>query len=216
MSDKPLTPKQEAFATGVASGLSQAEAYRQAFPQSRKWTDKTVHEKASRLAAEDKVQARIQELRGKAAEANEVTIERIVAEVVKIAFANQRDLMTWGPQGVKLRASDELTDEQAAYIGVPVAGPYKVDHYRCTVRGVTTNTTPAGPAPGSQADFVASVMAAVQHAEVVAHRVGEPFGALILALAVTDSTMFCFGGEVPIMIYDATDEAMLITGQRQG
>lgn len=116
MSDKPLTPKQEAFATGVASGLSQAEAYRQAFSQSRKWTDKTVHEKASRLAAEDKVQARIQELRGKAAEANEVTIERIVAEVVKIAFANQRDLMTWGPQGVKLRSSDELTDEQAAAV----------------------------------------------------------------------------------------------------
>jgi adenosylhomocysteinase len=24
----------------------------------------------------------------------------------------------------------ELTTEQAAYIGVPVAGPYKVDHYR--------------------------------------------------------------------------------------
>lgn len=113
---KPLTPKQEAFATGVASGLSQAEAYRQAFPQSRKWKDKTVHEKASRLTAEDKVQARIQELRDKAAEANEVTIERIVAEVVKIAFANQRDLMTWGPQGVKLRASDELTDEQAAAV----------------------------------------------------------------------------------------------------
>ena len=33
--------------------------------------------------------------------------------------------------------------------------------------------------------LIASVMAAVQHAEVVAHRVGEPFGALILALAVT-------------------------------
>lgn len=116
MSDKPLTPKQEAFATGVASGLSQAEAYRQAFPLSRKWKDKTVHEKASRLASEDKVQARIQELRGKAADANEVTIERIVAEVVKIAFANQRDLMAWGPQGVKLRDSGELTDEQAAAV----------------------------------------------------------------------------------------------------
>jgi Ca2+:H+ antiporter len=31
----------------------------------------------------------------------------------------------------------------------------------------------------------ASVIAAVHHAEVVAHRVGEPFGSLILALAVT-------------------------------
>jgi Ca2+:H+ antiporter len=29
------------------------------------------------------------------------------------------------------------------------------------------------------------VFAAVYHAEVVAHRVGEPFGTLVLALAVT-------------------------------
>ena len=29
--------------------------------------------------------------------------------------------------GAKLTA---LTDEQAAYIGVPVDGPYKPDHYR--------------------------------------------------------------------------------------
>lgn len=33
--------------------------------------------------------------------------------------------------------------------------------------------------------LAASVLAAVHHAEVVAHRVGEPFGSLILALAVT-------------------------------
>ena len=116
MTNKTLTPKQEAFATGIASGLSQAEAYRQVFSQSHKWKDKTVHEKASRLAADDKVKARIHELRDKAAEANEVTIERIVAEVVKIAFANQRDLMRWGPNGVKLLDSEELTDEQAAAV----------------------------------------------------------------------------------------------------
>ena len=33
--------------------------------------------------------------------------------------------------------------------------------------------------------LVATVFAAVWHAEVVAHRVGEPFGTLVLALAVT-------------------------------
>jgi Ca2+:H+ antiporter len=33
--------------------------------------------------------------------------------------------------------------------------------------------------------LIAAVMAAVHHAEVVAHRVGEPFGTLVLALAVT-------------------------------
>ncbi|HES76018.1 MAG TPA: ionic transporter y4hA, partial [bacterium] len=33
--------------------------------------------------------------------------------------------------------------------------------------------------------ILVAVMTAVHHAEVVAHRVGEPYGALILALAVT-------------------------------
>src|SRR5256885_6116312 len=33
--------------------------------------------------------------------------------------------------------------------------------------------------------LIASVFIAVHHAEVVAHRVGEPFGTLILAMAVT-------------------------------
>src|SRR5690349_7466612 len=33
--------------------------------------------------------------------------------------------------------------------------------------------------------LVAAVLAAVHHAEVVAHRVGEPFGSLVLAVAVT-------------------------------
>src|SRR4051812_5254721 len=35
------------------------------------------------------------------------------------------------------------------------------------------------------AGLVGAVIAAVHHAEVVAHRVGEPFGTLILALSVT-------------------------------
>src|SRR5215207_4236182 len=33
--------------------------------------------------------------------------------------------------------------------------------------------------------LVAAVLSAVNHAEVVAHRVGEPFGSLVLAVAVT-------------------------------
>ena len=33
--------------------------------------------------------------------------------------------------------------------------------------------------------LAAAVLAAVNHAEVVAHRVGEPFGSLVLAVAVT-------------------------------
>ena len=43
-----------------------------------------------------------------------------------------------------------------------------------------------GSAPVVLAALLAgAVLAAVQHAEVVAHRVGEPFGSLVLAIAVT-------------------------------
>ena len=44
-----------------------------------------------------------------------------------------------------------------------------------------------GPAPVVLAALLlaGAVLAAVQHAEVVAHRVGEPFGSLVLAIAVT-------------------------------
>ena len=45
------------------------------------------------------------------------------------------------------------------------------------------------PAPALAAliavPLIGAVLAAVHHAEVVAHRVGEPFGSLILAVAVT-------------------------------
>ena len=37
----------------------------------------------------------------------------------------------------------------------------------------------------SGALLIGSVLAAVHHAEVVAHKVGEPFGTIILALAIT-------------------------------
>ena len=33
--------------------------------------------------------------------------------------------------------------------------------------------------------LVATVFAAVYHAEVIAHRIGEPYGTLVLAIAVT-------------------------------
>ncbi len=46
---------------------------------------------------------------------------------------------------------------------------------------------PAGPVTASVVAIVlgAAVLTAVHHAEVVAHRVGEPFGSLVLAVAVT-------------------------------
>ena len=122
-----LSPKQEAFAAGVAQGLSQAEAYRRAYPRSTAWKDESVWQCASRLMADIKVRSRIDDLMAKAAAANEVTQERIVRELARIAFGNKRAVMKWGPHGVALIDSEALTDDEAAMVAevqetVTVAG----------------------------------------------------------------------------------------------
>ncbi|HKV74004.1 MAG TPA: hypothetical protein VJN95_05765 [Gemmatimonadales bacterium] len=67
------------------------------------------------------------------------------------------------------------------------------------------------------AALVGSVLAAVHHAEVVAHRVGEPLGTLVLALAVTAietalilSMMLAGGEEMAVLARDAIYAAVMI------
>src|SRR4051812_35206346 len=79
-----------------------------------------------------------------------------------------------------LSEDDKYRDPRAAALDTSRAVP----RFRCpaAVLAPRPGRRPAHPGlsrPG------AAVIAAVHHAEVVAHRVGEPFGTLILALAVT-------------------------------
>jgi len=111
-----LTPKREAFAAGLASGMTQAAAFRQAFPRSLAWKDATVWRKASLLAANGDVRARVADLGAKSAAANEVTQERIVRELARVAFGDRRRLMSWGPGGVRLLDSDGIDEGDAAAV----------------------------------------------------------------------------------------------------
>lgn len=56
-----LTSKQEKFIQGVVSGLSQTDAYKQAYDTS-KMKDNTIWKKASELMADSKVRGRYEEL----------------------------------------------------------------------------------------------------------------------------------------------------------
>ena len=64
----PLTAKMEAFAQGVADGLNQSDAYRAAY-NCANMKASTIHEAASRLAADYKVLARIKALQAQTAQA---------------------------------------------------------------------------------------------------------------------------------------------------
>jgi phage terminase small subunit len=95
-----LTPKQEAFAKLIAlskpeDGMTQTEAYRQAY-NSENMTDKTIWEKASLLASDDKVRARIEELRDKVAQVAIVTLAEHLQELKSLRDA-ARDDLKFGP-----------------------------------------------------------------------------------------------------------------------
>ena len=67
------------------------------------------------------------------------------------------------------------------------------------------------------AALIGAVVAAVHHAEVVAHRVGEPFGTLVLAIAVTVieaslilSMMFAGGADIAVLPRDTLYAAIMI------
>jgi Ca2+:H+ antiporter len=77
-----------------------------------------------------------------------------------------------------------------------------------------------GPVPAvlEAALLIGAVLAAVHHAEVVAHRVGEPFGSLVLAAAVTVievaliiALMASGGNEAATLARDTAFGALMIT-----
>ena len=59
--------RQERYAQNLLQGMSQRDAYRDAFPSSVKWKDTTVDVKASALASQPEIQDRLQELKDAAA-----------------------------------------------------------------------------------------------------------------------------------------------------
>ena len=53
-----LTAKREKFVRGLVAGLSQRQAYYEAYPNSKKWKPETVDNKASKLFKENEILAR--------------------------------------------------------------------------------------------------------------------------------------------------------------
>ncbi len=111
-----LTPKQEAFVRAYVETGNASEAYRQAYPRSKNWKPESVHRKAHELLGNVKIMSRLDEFRRPALKKAEVTEERVVNELARIAFGDKRELMKWGPNGVVLMSSDDLSEEQVAMV----------------------------------------------------------------------------------------------------
>ena len=104
-----LTAKQEAFCQNIIQGMSQADAYRSAYDASR-MTDKTVHEKACLLAGQDKITARITELRDKLSNENIMSAQKRMEWLTRLVMNNEASNTD------KLKALDILNKMDGEYV----------------------------------------------------------------------------------------------------
>lgn len=104
-----LTAKQELFVQNIIQGMSQADAYRSAYPNQR-MSDKTVWETASKLMANPKVITRLTELR------NELAKPSIMSAQERLEWLTDliKDNIT--PTDHKLRAIDIMNKMQGEYV----------------------------------------------------------------------------------------------------
>jgi hypothetical protein len=83
-------PKEEAFCQYALTEKSIADAYRKAFPHTKSWKDKSVHERSSKLFNSAKIVSRLAELKAELASKCLWTREQSV-EVLKEIATRQED-----------------------------------------------------------------------------------------------------------------------------
>ena len=118
-----LTGQQEKFAVGVASGKTQADAFREAYPRSKDWKPESVHEKASILASNVKVMSRIAELKERITETGIASAARVLQEATRIALFDPRRLFFDDGMPKPITALDD--DTAAALAGLDVVEEFE-------------------------------------------------------------------------------------------
>ena len=122
-----LTAKQEQFVKNIIDGMSQADAYRSAYDTQR-MKDKTVWEKASALMKNDKVTARVKEIRDQMMKPTIMTAQerleyltRVIQGVeteTKVEWDDGKAVTCEEPASIKTRLSaiDIMNKMQGEYV----------------------------------------------------------------------------------------------------
>jgi phage terminase small subunit len=104
-----MTPKQRRFIEEYLVDLNATQAAIRAG-----YSEKTAYAAGQRLLK--KVEAEIAAALAERSARTGVTADRVVMELARAAFADPRAVFSWGPGGVTLRDSSELTDDEAAIV----------------------------------------------------------------------------------------------------
>ena len=135
-----LSRKQAAFVEEyLSNGGNASAAYRKVYACSN-MLEPTINRAACVLLQNYKISAIISRAEAKAEKRIEavmdryaVSKERISAELARMAFADSRKLFKWSPDGVAIRSSDDLTDDEAAAV-VEVSETKSADGGTGTIR----------------------------------------------------------------------------------
>ena len=109
--DEKLTAKERQFVREYLKDLNQTQAAIRAG-----FHGPHVRTIASRLVAKVNVAAAIEIAMARRAERTRVTIDRVILELARVAFADMADFATWGPKGVRLYPKSKLSIEDTAAI----------------------------------------------------------------------------------------------------
>ena len=109
-----LREREELFCQGLTQGKTQYEAYLNAGYKANNRA--TASALANRLLKNVKIQERLDILRAEAAERYALTPDNVLKQVGAVLNADMRNYVTWGPLGLILTPSSELTEEQLAAV----------------------------------------------------------------------------------------------------
>jgi phage terminase small subunit len=77
---------------------------------------KTARQQGARLLSNVAIAEELARRRANLAMKIGLKAETVLEELRRVAFVDRRSLFTWGPGGVRLKASDELTPEEASIV----------------------------------------------------------------------------------------------------
>ncbi|MFQ6018808.1 MAG: terminase small subunit [Kiloniellaceae bacterium] len=106
-----MTPRQRRFVEEYLIDLNASRAARRAGYSAR-----SASAYGPRLLRRPEVAAAIAEAQAARVKRTRVDADRVVEELAKVAFGDPRKLFSWGPRGVVLRDSGELTEAEAALV----------------------------------------------------------------------------------------------------
>ncbi len=106
-----MTPRQRRFVEEYLVDLNATQAAMRAG-----YTARSAKDHGYRLLKNPAVAAAVAKAQAKRAARTRVSADRVVTELAKVAFGDPRRLLSWGPGGVVLRDSSELTEAEAALV----------------------------------------------------------------------------------------------------